>query len=131
MIQTAGRAARNAAGQVIFYADRITDSMARAIQETGRRRQIQQRYNEAMGITPQTIEKNIPQGLVAICEADYAAVPGVAEDGTAYLSEDEMVAEIRRVEEEMLAAAKNLEFERAATLRDQLIALKDRQIGVK
>ncbi len=131
LIQTAGRAARNASGQVILYADRVTQSMARAIQETNRRRQIQEHYNEAMGITPQTIQKNIPQGLVAICEADYVTVPGVAEADARYLSEGEMAAEIRRLEEEMLAAAKNLEFERAATLRDQLIALKDRQIGVK
>jgi excinuclease ABC subunit B len=131
LIQTAGRAARNATGQVIFYADRITDSMGRAIQETSRRRKIQETYNEAMGITPQTIQKSIPEGLVSICDADYVTVPGVAEDGALYLSEGEMEAEIRRMEEEMLAAAKNLEFERAATLRDQLIALKDRQIGVK
>ncbi len=131
LIQTAGRAARNAAGQVIFYADRITNSMGRAIQETSRRRKIQETYNEAMGITPRTIQKSIPEGLVSICNADYLTVPGVGEEGALYLSEGEMEAEIRRMEEEMLAAAKNLEFERAATLRDQLIALKDRQIGVK
>ncbi len=131
LIQTSGRAARNAGGQVIFYADRVTDSMARAIGETERRRKIQQDYNERMGITPKTIEKAIPASLVAMCDADYAGVPQVAEEGEEYLSEKELAERLDTLEEEMLAAARELEFERAAELRDRLIALKDRLVGVK
>ncbi len=131
LIQTAGRAARNAAGQVIFYADRITESMARAIGETERRREIQMGYNKKMGISPKTIEKAIPESLVAMCEADYAGVPPVAEEGEEYLSEKELAEKLDALEEEMLKAARDLEFERAAELRDRLIVLKDRQVGVK
>jgi len=131
LIQTSGRAARNAGGQVIFYADRVTDSMARAIGETERRRKIQQDYNERMGITPKTIEKAIPASLVAMCDADYAGVPQVAEEGEEYLSEKELAERLDTLEEEMLAAARELEFERAAELGDRLIALKDRLVGVK
>jgi len=131
LIQTAGRAARNAAGQVIFYADRITEPMARAIGETERRREIQMGYNKKMGISPKTIEKAIPESLVAMCEADYAGVPPVAEEGEEYLSEKELAEKLDALEEEMLKAARDLEFERAAELRDRLIVLKDRQVGVK
>lgn len=131
LIQTSGRAARNAAGQVIFYAARITKSMARAIGETKRRREIQKDYNRKMGISPKTIEKEIPESLVAMCEADYAGVPQVAEEGEEYWSEKEWAAKLDTLEKDMLHAARDLEFERAAELRDRMIALKERQVGVK
>jgi excinuclease ABC subunit B len=131
LIQTSGRAARNVGGQVIFYADRITNSMAKAIEETRRRREIQQDYNNRMGITPQTIRKAIPQGLIEICESDYVTVPLAAEGDEVYMSEGDIAQKIHDLEEEMMAAAKNLDFERAAELRDQLLAVKDFQIGIK
>ncbi|MDX1764660.1 MAG: UvrB/UvrC motif-containing protein, partial [bacterium] len=123
--------ARNLNGQVIFYGDRITDSMSRALEETRRRREIQGEYNRRMGITPQTIRKAIPEGLIKICESDYVSVPLVGEGDEAYLSVTEFENKIDDVEQEMLEAARNLEFERAAELRDQLLELKDRQIGIK
>ncbi|MEK6777386.1 MAG: excinuclease ABC subunit UvrB [bacterium] len=130
LIQTTGRAARNASGQVILYADRITDSMRNAMQETGRRRKVQEVYNLRMGMTPQTIRKAIPEEFARICDADYVTVSMVAEPGEAYLSDEELDQKIRDLEEEMLKAARSLEFEKAADLRDQLLALKERMIGV-
>ncbi len=131
LIQTSGRAARNASGTVIFYADQMTGSMANAIQETGKRREIQEEYNRRMGITPQTIQKSVPEGLVRICEGDYYTVPIVAEGGEAYLSDEEIEKKIVELETEMLEAAKNLEFEKAAALRDRLHTLKNHQIGIR
>jgi excinuclease ABC subunit B len=131
LIQTAGRAARNAGGQVILYADHVTNSMAKAMGETARRRRVQEDYNAVMGITPRTIRKEIPEGLVAICEADYVTVPLLGEGEAPYLSARELDAKVEALEKEMLEAAKDLEFERAAELRDQMITLKDRQVGVK
>jgi excinuclease ABC subunit B len=131
LIQTAGRAARNASSQVIFYANAITNSMSGAMHETKRRRKIQNAYNQKMGITPQTIQKAIPEGLVQICEADYVTVPVVAESGEPYLSDEEIDQRTLSLEKEMLEAAKNLEFEKAALLRDQLLELKDRQLGLR
>jgi len=131
LIQTTGRAARNASGQVILYADRTTDSMRNAMRETSRRRKTQEAYNHRMGITPQTIMKAIPKGLVQICEADYITVSVVAEPGEAYLSDEEIDRKIRDLEAEMLNAARNLEFEKASVLRDQFLAMKERLIGVQ
>jgi excinuclease ABC subunit B len=84
-----------------------------------------------MGITPQTIRKAIPQGLIEICESDYVTVPLAAEGDEVYMSEGDIAQKIHDLEEEMMAAAKNLDFERAAELRDQLLAVKDFQIGIK
>jgi excinuclease ABC subunit B len=131
LVQTIGRAARNVNGTVIMYADAVTESMRRAIDETNRRRLVQQAYNDAHGITPQTVRKAIAEPLAAICEADYLTVP--AGDGE---TDDESlppalvasrVADLRR---EMREAAKQLEFERAAQIRDQIRTLEMRALGV-
>jgi len=116
LIQTIGRAARNVHGTVLMYADAVTASMRRAIDETNRRRATQQDYNQEHGITPQTIQKAIGEPLAAVCEADYLAVAA------------KTIAELRR---EMRDAAKQLEFERAAELRDRILALEARVLGVE
>lgn len=130
LIQTAGRAARNVNGEVILYADTITRSMKRALDETERRRKIQSAYNKRMNITPETIKSEIKDILGSIYESDYFTVPMAAEEKAEYeLSEDT----IKKLESEMKEAAKNLDFERAAQIRDKLKELKDRmlKIGVK
>ena len=128
LIQTIGRAARNVHGKVILYADRITDSMRRAIDETNRRREIQKAYNEAHGITPRTIEKAIAERWA---EADYVDVPVVSESAEDYLSPAEIARRISRLREQMRTAAKELEFERAAELRDQIRALQAKELELR
>ncbi|WP_096202455.1 excinuclease ABC subunit UvrB [Bacillus sp. FJAT-45350] len=122
LIQTIGRAARNSNGHVIMYADKMTKSMEIAIDETKRRRSIQKTYNEKHGITPMTIQKKIPEVIqatyVAEEENEYAAAP------TQKLSKKDRIAMIERLEVEMKEAAKNLNFERAAELRDLILELK-------
>lgn len=118
LIQTIGRAARNAGGQVIMYADSVTESMKVAISETERRRKIQKAYNETMGIVPQTIRKPVYE----VPEATMVAEKKQAYGGK--LSPEELATAIRALEQEMREAAKNLEFERAAELRDLIIELK-------
>jgi len=125
LIQTMGRAARNVNGRAILYADVITASMQRAIGETNRRRAIQSAYNEANGITPQTIVKPIDMSLVAVAEADYVTVPlGEEEGDTLSLSPEQRDALISELEVKMRNAAKAFEFEKAAQLRDRVKALK-------
>jgi excinuclease ABC subunit B len=127
LIQTAGRAARNVNGEVILYADTITRSMKRALDETERRRKIQSSYNKKMKITPETVKSEIKDILGSIYESDYFTVPAVAEEKEEYeLSE----AAIRKLESEMKEAAKNLDFERAAQIRDKLKEMKDRILKV-
>ena len=116
LVQTIGRAARNVDGRVIMYADVMTDSMMRAISETERRRAIQQAYNEANGITPESVRNAVHQVL--------EITKKVEETAPAKLSEDEVAALCRQLEEQMIAAARELEFEKAAKLRDQLLALR-------
>jgi len=120
LIQTSGRAARNVAGQVIMYADKITDSIAICLRETERRRGIQANYNEQYGITPESIRKSIHNILASVYEADYLKVPTVDEKNAAYMSEKELPEIIRRLKAEMKEAAKELEFEKAAELRDRI-----------
>ncbi|HYA12914.1 MAG TPA: excinuclease ABC subunit UvrB [Syntrophales bacterium] len=120
LIQTSGRAARNVSGQVIMYADKITDSIKTCLDKTKRRREIQRRYNEEHHITPESIKKSISDILASIYEADYVTVPVVSEDRKLYISEDELPVMIRKLKVEMKEAAKNLEFEKAAQLRDQI-----------
>ncbi|MGO8756473.1 MAG: excinuclease ABC subunit UvrB [Gallionellaceae bacterium] len=123
LIQTIGRAARHINGKALLYADRITDSMRRAIDETERRRHKQQAYNEAHGITPQSVVKRIKDIIDGAYDMDAQRKSlKAAQIEAKYLamSEKEVSKEIRRLEKEMLQAAKNLEFERAAELRDQL-----------
>ncbi|MFA5110114.1 MAG: excinuclease ABC subunit UvrB [Desulfobaccales bacterium] len=123
LIQTCGRAARNVRGQVLFYADRVTPSMAAAIGETKRRRGVQEIYNQQHGITPETIQSKIKDVLASVYEADYVTVPVAAEEQMPYLAEN-IPATIKRLKKEMQAAAKKQEFERAATLRDRIKALE-------
>jgi excinuclease ABC subunit B len=128
LIQTIGRAARHLNGKALLYADRITDSMRRAIDETDRRRRKQQAHNEAHGITPQSVVKRIKDIIEGMYEPDSARSNLKAAQAQAkYLamSEKEVSKEIARLEKEMLQAAKNLEFERAAELRDQLKKLRE------
>ena len=125
LIQTIGRAARNINGRAVLYADVITDSMRRAMGETERRRAIQQAYNEANGITPQTIIKPIDMSLVAVAEGDYVTVPlEVESEPEAELTPEERDAFIAELEVKMREAAKIFEFEKAAQFRDRIKALK-------
>jgi excinuclease ABC subunit B len=127
LIQTMGRAARNANGMAILYADKMTDSMKRAVGETERRRAIQEEYNREHGITPTTIIKSIESTLVTAYEADYFKVPLELESIEDYTAAN-IEATIARLEHEMRAAAKNLEFERAAEMRDRIKYLRDREL---
>ena len=122
LIQTIGRSARNVNAKVILYADKVTNSMQRAIDETARRRSIQQQYNVAAGITPETVKKAIRQGIEAEVVAHRIAneAVGQGKDDQTYATE-EFIAEL---ETEMLEAAEELDFERAAALRDRLRDLK-------
>jgi excinuclease ABC subunit B len=130
LIQTTGRAARNVNGEVIFYADRVTGSMKKAIDETNRRRMIQEAHNLKMGITPETIKSSIKDIVGSIYEADYWSVPIAAEEEAEYGIDDET---LRRLEAEMKEAAKKLEFERAAAIRDKIKEIKKKMLetGVK
>ncbi|HEY8228011.1 MAG TPA: excinuclease ABC subunit UvrB [Pyrinomonadaceae bacterium] len=127
LIQTIGRAARNAQGKAILYADRMTDSMKRAIDETNRRRSIQEVYNRENGITPQTIVKPIEATLITASEADYFKVPTDIDEIEDYAPEH-LEATIGRLQVEMRAAAKRFEFERAAELRDRIKVLREREL---
>ncbi len=130
LIQTIGRAARHLNGKAILFADNRTDSMKRAIDETNRRREKQIQYNEANHITPQSIIKPIDMALVGIGEGDYATVPLASEiDGIK--SVDELRRLIEELEEQMYSAAKELEFERAAQLRDRIKGLKGAETGLR
>ena len=120
LIQTSGRAARHVAGQVIMYADTITRSIQACLDETGRRRAIQDRYNRENGITPESIKKAIHNILGSIYEADYVSVPLISEAKTDYASEEELPVMIAGLKKEMKAAAGDLDFEKAAALRDQI-----------
>lgn len=122
LMQTIGRAARNVNAKVILYGDKVTESMQRSIDETERRRKLQQEYNEKHGITPETIRKAIHRGIEAeaAAHAQANAAVGRTED-TKYITE-EYIAEL---EEEMLSAAESLEFERAAAIRDRIEQMRD------
>jgi excinuclease ABC subunit B len=129
LIQTIGRAARNAEGKAILYADKITDSMKKAISETNRRRKIQEEYNTANGITPKTIIKAIDATLVTAYEADYFKVP-LELDAFDEFSPAKLKETIGQLEGEMRIAAKEMKFERAAEIRDKLNYLRERSLGV-
>ncbi|MBV8865190.1 MAG: UvrB/UvrC motif-containing protein, partial [Acidobacteriaceae bacterium] len=125
LIQTIGRAARNVRGRAILYANVITASMGRAIQETERRRLIQKAYNEANHVVPQTIIKPIDMSLVAVAEGDYVTVPLEEEcDSELELTADQRNSLIAELEVRMREAAKAFEFEKAAQYRDRVKALK-------
>ncbi|MYB51372.1 MAG: excinuclease ABC subunit UvrB [Acidobacteriia bacterium] len=124
LIQTMGRAARNVHGKAILYADRMTDSMSRAIDETTRRRELQRAYNEANGISPETIVKPISMTLAKIVDADYVDVPVEPRSEDMPDSPEDLEAMIARLERQMREAAQKFEFERAAALRDRVRALR-------
>ncbi len=129
LIQTMGRAARNVNGTAILYGETLTPSMKKAIQETERRRRIQEEYNLKHGITPQTIVKSLEDPLMKMVEADFVDLEKVVEIDEHFTSLEELKEEMERVEKEMKRAAKNYEFERAAILRDRLFSL--RQLALK
>jgi excinuclease ABC subunit B len=125
LLQTIGRSARNVNAKVILYADKVTGSMQRAIEETERRRKMQQEYNEAHGITPETIRKSIHAGIEAEADAHARANAAVGRgEETQYITEEYLT----ELEGEMMAAAENLEFERAAAIRDRIIQMRE-QVG--
>ena len=124
LIQTCGRAARNVRGRVIMYADEITRSMQQSIDETNRRRKIQQDYNQRHGIIPETIQKNITQIFDFGNDQEGIAAQGVSEAVTEFQTLDDIDAAVKALEEQMHQAAKDLEFEKAADLRDQIRALQ-------
>lgn len=128
LIQTMGRAARNLNGHVILYADVMTDSMRRALDETARRRAIQAAYNQANGIEPATIIKAIDSNLVAIADADYVTVPLETEEEVENIAPEHMEKYLVELEERMREAARKFDFKQAALLRDRLRELKTKMV---
>ena len=129
LIQTIGRCARHIEGRAILYADRMTGSMAQAIEETSRRRAKQVAYNDANGITPMSITKSVDMKLAAIVEADYVTVPAEDFADADITSETKLGEVLAQLEVQMREAAKKFEFERAAALRDRIRTLKLRDLG--
>ncbi len=129
LVQTFGRAARNLRGKVILYADRTTGSIREAVRETERRRKKQLRYNEERGITPETVRKNIADPIGQLCEADYVPVPGG--EGSEFRSAAELARHLRRLRKDMERAAKRLDFERAAEIRDRILALERAELAAR
>jgi excinuclease ABC subunit B len=128
LIQTIGRCARNLNGRAILYADRMTDSMKKALSETDRRRAIQVAYNEVNGITPESIVRPLEMSLAKIIEADYADLTDVEMEGLPeFKSQDELDAYVKKLESDMREAAKRFEFEKAAKLRDALKELRTKE----
>jgi excinuclease ABC subunit B len=129
LIQTMGRCARHLEARAILYADTMTDSMRQAIGETSRRRAKQETYNREHNITPQSIIKSVDMQLARIVEADYVTVPVEETVVGEIATEEQLLQVIAQLENQMREAAKNFEFERAATLRDKIRALKQRDLG--
>jgi excinuclease ABC subunit B len=128
LIQTCGRAARNLSGKVIMYGDQITHSMGMALEETRRRRKIQEEFNRAHNITPTSIRKSIKNILSSIYEADYYTVPLVAEAQAEYISPKEIPKLVKKLKKEMREAAQELDFERAALLRDRIRDIQEAEL---
>ena len=128
LIQTVGRCARNLNGRAILYADRMTESMQKAMDETSRRRAIQEAYNEANGITPQSIVRPLEMSLASIVEADYTDLTSAEVDGIPdFKSQEELDTYIAKLETDMREAAKRFEFEQAAKLRDMIKELRTKE----
>jgi excinuclease ABC subunit B len=116
----------------ILYADKVTDSMKMAIDETSRRRSLQEAYNTEHGITPESIVKNIGELLSSVYEHDYAPIPQMEEEpAERYRSLEDLAAEVRALEKQMRESARALEFEKAAEIRDRVKALRAREFGLK
>ena len=133
LIQTFGRAARNVNGRVLMYADRVTGSMQRALDETDRRRTKQLAYNREHGITPETVRKDIKDIMSSVYEADYVTVPVAPLDPTdplAGVSPEDVPRVLDELREKMLRLAQELKFEEAAQVRDQLMELEQRDLGI-
>jgi excinuclease ABC subunit B len=131
LIQTIGRAARHVEGRAILYADRVTDSMRRAIDETNRRRAIQEAYNEEHGITPQSIISQVEMGLAQILKSEYGEVVEEEIVGIPdFATQAELDTYIARLETEMREAARKFEFEKAAKLRDSIKELREKEFLV-
>lgn len=131
LIQTCGRAARNLNGTVVLYADQMTGSMQRAIDESNRRRSIQLEYNRENNITPESIEKNIDDVLGSVYEADYVTVPAISEEIKGYLTPDVIKEMVKDLEKKMKEAAANLEFEEAARIRDEIKDLRQDELDMR
>lgn len=131
LIQTAGRAARHVRGRVILYGDLMTDSMRLAVDETARRRRIQADYNQAHGIVPESVRKEILPLEYATAEMDYVKLDLAAESQSAYATDEAIEETVHRLELEMKAAAKELEFERAAALRNRIRDLRMKELVLK
>jgi excinuclease ABC subunit B len=130
LIQTCGRASRNIHGTVVFYADKITGSMERAMKESARRREIQLEYNKMNHITPVSIQKNIDNILESPYEADYVTVPVVSEEEELYMTPELLDKMIEDLKSKMIDAASKLEFEEAALFRDRITALEQRGMEI-
>jgi excinuclease ABC subunit B len=131
LIQTSGRAARNVNGRVIMYADKVTDSMRACISETERRRAMQEAYNLEHGITPQSVVRQLDEVMSSVYERDYMTAPMLVRDGTeVFRTQAELDAHIARLQERMKAAATNLDFEKAAALRDDIKRLRNADLGL-
>jgi excinuclease ABC subunit B len=128
LIQTIGRCARNLNGRAVLYADRMTDSMKKAMDETNRRRAIQEAYNQANNITPESIVRPLEMSLASIIEADYTDLASAEADGIPdFKSQEELDTFITRLESDMREAAKRFEFEKAAKLRDSIKELRTKE----
>jgi excinuclease ABC subunit B len=130
LIQTCGRAARNIRGQVLLYADQVTGSMARAMEESRRRRRLQMEYNAKNHITPASIQKAVDDILASPYEADYVTVPVTAETESPYRTPEALDKRIKQLEKKMKEAAKKMEFEEAARWRDEIKGLQGRQLEI-
>jgi excinuclease ABC subunit B len=131
LIQTIGRAARNIDGRVVLYADTMTNSLRRALEETDRRRNRQRAWNESHGITPQTIKRQIGNVLASVFEQDYVTVAPIADSGVKEFVGKDLKSSIAELEKRMRAAAADLEFEEAARLRDEIKRLEALELGLE
>ena len=131
LIQTSGRAARNVNGRVIMYADRVTDSMKACIGETERRRAMQEVYNAEHGITPQSVVRQLDDVMSSVYERDYMTAPMLVRDGAeVFRTQAELDAHLSALQDRMKAAAANLDFEKAASLRDDIKRLRSADLGL-
>jgi excinuclease ABC subunit B len=131
LIQTCGRAARNLAGRVIMYADKVTTSMQKCIDETNRRRTLQTKYNLEHDITPQSVKKGLRTILESVEERDYYTIPVAAEPQEEYVAVEKIPRLVKKLRKEMLDAAKELNFEKAAALRDRIKKLEDMELALR